>query len=90
MQTDCISQPFLLEHQACGARPSSASIPGRPLCCAGTGATHQFFDCRVDVEAMAQEGSEVLGQLDGAIHQSVQLEINHAWRCKKESSVDGP
>ncbi len=39
---------------------------------------HQFFDRRVHIEATAEKGSEMLGQLDGTIHQPVQLEIDHA------------
>jgi hypothetical protein len=29
-------------------------------------ATHQLFDRRVDIEAMAEKGPEMLGQLDGS------------------------
>src|SRR6266702_7240266 len=43
-----------------------------------TRAVHQSCDCRVHVEAGAEKGPEMLSQLDRAIHQSVQLKIDHA------------
>src|SRR6266481_3550679 len=63
-----------------GAKPANHPQAFRDIrCVARIGrAMQQLFDRRVRIEAMAEKRSEIIGQLDRAIHQSVQLEIDHA------------
>src|SRR5262245_47759779 len=75
----------MLAHRLMSWSCRSAKLADHPqafpdiVCVARIGrAMHQLCDCRVHIEAMAEKRSEMLGQLDRAIHQSVQLEIDHA------------
>ena len=62
---------FLLEHEGTKLANRPQAFP-EIRCVARIGrAMHQLCDCRVHIEAMAEKRSEMLGQLDGAIHQSV-------------------